>query len=271
MTEIGSDAPPEGNDRRLGDEWLDWNGSSDPKESEVDEKPRTFLILAGIAILIMLAALRLGWYLAKPRFEQISVPLSHVVEWSALSFVILLVLLIGLETVLFLKFRRSLIPYIWAEKIILSLLSKAVWLGAKFGISRDRVGNSFIKAHNLMLKSHAAEVRADTFLILLPRCLEKNARRQVVERANGRAVQIVTATGGEEARKAIKQYRPSLILAIACERDLISGIRDVAEKVPVLAVPNKRPEGPCKNTRVYLEDLDEALKFIEKTTDGKAE
>jgi uncharacterized protein len=270
MTETQSDSPEKAKDRRLGDEWLDWRGSGDPKDADVDEKLRTFLILAGCAILIMLAALELGWYLAKPRIEQFSVPFSRLVEWSALSLIVLFVLLAAMETILLLKFRRSLMPYIWAEKVLLSLLSKAVWLGTKFGISRDRVGNSFIKAHNLMLKSHAGELRTDAFLILLPRCLEKDARRQIVERANGRAVQIVTAAGGEEARKAIEQYKPSLILAIACERDLISGIKDVAEKIPVLAVPNKRPEGPCKNTQVYLEDLDEALRFIEQTSASKA-
>jgi hypothetical protein len=263
MAETRSNLPLTANDRRLGDEWLGWNGSSDRQESDADEKLRTFLTLAALAVLIMFAAFELAWYLAKPRFEQISLPLSRLLEWSALIVILLLVLLAGLETILLLKFRRSLLPYVWGEKLLLSFLSKAVWLGAKFGISRDRVGNSFIKAHNIMLKSHAAKLRADTFLILLPRCLEKNTRRQVVERANGKAAQVVTAAGGEEARKAIRQYRPSLILAIACERDLISGIRDVARKIPVLAIPNKRPEGPCKNTQVFIEDLDDALKFIE--------
>jgi hypothetical protein len=51
-------------------------------------------------------------------------------------------------------------------------------------------------------------------------------------------------------------------LALACERDLMSGIKDIAEKIPVLAIPNKRPEGPCKNTHVSLRELEEALKFI---------
>jgi hypothetical protein len=36
----------------------------------------------------------------------------------------------------------------------------------------------------------------------------------------------------------------------------------VAEKVPVLAIPNKRPEGPCKNTNLQLDALDEALSFL---------
>jgi hypothetical protein len=42
----------------------------------------------------------------------------------------------------------------------------------------------------------------------------------------------------------------------------MSGIKDVAEKVPVLAVTNRRPEGPCKNTDIRMADLEEALAFI---------
>jgi hypothetical protein len=269
MTENDLDKRKDPADRRLGDEWLDWNGSTDPNDSEIDEKLTTFLTLAAGAVLIFLACLQLGWYLAKPRFEQLSPLLSSLIEWSALALAAMVFILAVLETILLFKFRKSLFPYIWGAKFLLSLLSKSLWLGEKLGINRDRVSNSFIKVHNLMVKSHARELNADTLLILLPRCLEKDARRQVVERANGRAVQVVTAAGGEEARKAIRQYRPSLILAIACERDLISGIRDVAEKIPVLAIPNKRPEGPCKNTHLQLDALDDALSFITART-GKA-
>jgi uncharacterized protein len=266
MTETEPDSKPKEHDRRLGDEWLDWNGSSDPAELEIDERLRTFLILAAGAVLLIIVAAQLAWYLAKPRIEQFSLPLSHIIDWSAFILVTVVIFLVGLETMLLLRFRKSLMPYLWAEKLLLWLLSKTMWLGGRFGISRDRVSNSFIKVHNLMLKSHAAELKADTLLILLPRCLEKEARRQVIERANGKAVQVVTAAGGEEARKAIRQYRPSLIVAVACERDLISGIKDVAERIPVFAIPNKRPEGPCKNTQVYLKDLDEALSFIKDET-----
>jgi len=262
MTEKEPDSKDQPRDRRLGDEWLGWNGATDPKEVEIDEKLSTFLMLAAGAVLIFIACLQLAWYLTKPRIEQLSPLLSSLIEWSALGLAVVLLILVALETMLLLKFRKSLFPYTWAEKFLLSLLSKSMWLGEKVGISKDRVGNSFIKAHNLMVKSHAKELKADVLLILLPRCLEKETKREVVERANGRAVHVVTAAGGEEARKAIRQYRPSLILAIACERDLISGIRDVAEKIPVLAIPNKRPEGPCKNTHLHLADLDDALRFI---------
>lgn len=249
-------------DRKLGDEWLDWNGTADPRDFEVDEKLSTFLKLAGGAVLILIACVQLGWYLTKPRIEQLSPVLSNMVEWGVILLAFIFLVVIALETTLLLKFSRSLLPYIWAEKFLLSLLSKTMWIGQKLGISKDRIGNSFIKAHNLMLKSHVRELRSDTLLILLPRCLGKETKRQVVDRTNGSAVQIVTAGGGEEARRAIRQYRPSLILAIACERDLISGIRDVADKIPVFAIPNKRPEGPCKNTYFHLGELEEALRFL---------
>ena len=94
-----------------------------------------------------------------------------------------------------------------------------------------------------------------------------------MRKTNEYEMSIVTAGGGEEARKAIGQYRPTLILAVACERDLLSGIRDVAERVPVLAIPNKRPEGPCKNTCLQIERLEEILKSVRarKKVNGAAE
>ena len=270
MTEKEPDSKAFAKDRRLGDEWLGWKGSASPAEGEIDEKLSTFLALAAGAVLIFIACLEFGWYLAKPRIDQLSPFLSSLIEWSACVLAVVALVLAGLETTLLLKFRKSVFPYVWTEKLLLSLLAKSVWLGGKFGISKDRVSNSFIKAHNLIVKSHARKLSVGTLLILLPRCLEKEAKRQVIERANGRAVQIVTAAGGEEARKAIGQYKPSLILAVACERDLISGIRDVAEKIPILAVPNKRPEGPCKNTRVQLDAFDDALTFIAGRAEGAA-
>ena len=80
-----------------------------------------------------------------------------------------------------------------------------------------------------------------------------------MNRLHGSDYKVLTAAGGEEARQAIRQYRPTTILAIACERDLMGGVKDVADKIPVIAIPNRRPEGPCKNTDFALSDLDEAL------------
>ena len=39
------------------------------------------------------------------------------------------------------------------------------------------------------------------------------------------------------------------VVAVACEKALADGIRAVIPK-RVIAIPNERPNGPCKNTRV---------------------
>jgi uncharacterized protein len=249
-------------DRKLGDEWLGWEGSNDPDEREIDEKVSTFSILAGCALLMLVALFQLGWYLTKPRFEQISPLLSAIIEWVALVCSAIFILLCIVESISLLKFKKSLFPYTFVERLLLSLLPRTIWLGTKFGISRDRVANSFIKIHNLLVKSQAGRLNHNMLLILLPRCLRKEARSEILNRINSDAAKVYTAAGGEEARKAILQYRPSMILAVACERDLISGIKDVAARIPVFALPNKRPEGPCKNTQLALGDLEDVLRFL---------
>jgi len=116
--------------------------------------------------------------------------------------------------------------------------------------------------HNTVLKASPNSLSAERLLVLLPRCLERATRSQVLDRIDTFGAKTVTASGGEEARKAIQEHRPSAILAIACERDLISGLKDVADRIPVLAIANKRPQGPCKNTQLPIEELDAALRFL---------
>lgn len=62
-------------------------------------------------------------------------------------------------------------------------------------------------------------------------------------------MRISIATGGSAARKAVEEIRPDLVIAVACPRDLCSGILDSAE-VPVYGVLNSRPNGDCFDTRV---------------------
>jgi len=249
-------------DRKLGDEWTDWDGNIDPSELEIDEGLGVFFTLAASIVLIFIALPSLGWYLIKPRIELLSPLVSNLIEWAVMLLTVILIGLLLVQSISLMKRRRSLIPYRWMVKLILSLLPKTVWLGGRFGISKDRVGNSFIKVHNFMTKIYTSKLNSERLLILLPRCLKRDSRTQIESRINEKDFKIVTATGGEEARKAIRLYQPSFILAIACERDLISGIKDIAEKIPVLALPNRRPEGPCKNTHAQIGDVEEALRFI---------
>jgi hypothetical protein len=57
--------------------------------------------------------------------------------------------------------------------------------------------------------------------------------------------------------------RPKAIIAIACERDLLSGFVEVNPRIRVVGVPNERPEGPCKNTVIDKSELERLVrKFI---------
>jgi Uncharacterized conserved protein len=74
-------------------------------------------------------------------------------------------------------------------------------------------------------------------------------------------VEITIVPGGTVARQIIKQKRPKCVIAVACHRDLTSGVRDVAA-LPVYGVVNERPFGPCINTSVDADKVEEALKNV---------
>ena len=249
-------------DRKLGDEWADWDGHSKPHEQESDERSATFLVLAAVAVAVFICLSFAAWYMMRPRVEQFNALLPPVIEWSVGVFGLGLLIVATVEVFVYRRAGKSLFPYRVVEKLFLLVLPKALWLGQRLGISRDRVGNSFIKVHNYIMTTDVHRLNTDRLLMLLPRCLGKEARAEIMTRAEHYEMHVVTAGGGEEARKAIAKYRPTLILAVACERDLLSGIKDVSDKVPVLAIPNRRPEGPCKNTCLQIEKFDDILKFI---------
>lgn len=53
--------------------------------------------------------------------------------------------------------------------------------------------------------------------------------------------------GGREALIQVRNPAIKAVVAVACDKELVQGIRAAFPK-PVLAVPNQTPEGPCKNT-----------------------
>jgi len=78
------------------------------------------------------------------------------------------------------------------------------------------------------------------------------------------------ATGGTLARDFVKHYKPEAIIAIACERDLTSGIQDVTP-LPVIGILNIRPNGPCNNTEVDFAEVELALEYLCKNRENISE
>jgi uncharacterized protein len=46
------------------------------------------------------------------------------------------------------------------------------------------------------------------------------------------------------------------VVAVACERDMVSGLHDVAGKIPVLGLTMTLPAGPCKDASLDLGQLE---------------
>ena len=57
------------------------------------------------------------------------------------------------------------------------------------------------------------------------------------------------------------QTKPRCIIAVAGERDLTSGIQD-SYPLPVFGILNQRPHGPCVDTLVPMNALEDAVRIF---------
>lgn len=247
-------------DRLLGDEWSDWQPGS-RYEGAIEAPKALFLFFSFLVLIFALLGILLFWYLALPRFEGFGPSAVRIAEFTLFFFAAVLITWYLLQTLSSL-FSIRLVPAFIAKRFSLRLfLSGAVKLAGIFGISRDKVGNSFVKFHNDLMYATRAGRGAKRFLILLPRCLSAETRKSINELGQKYQFKAFTAFGGDEARKIIREERPDAVIGVACERDLVSGIQDTAPKIPVFGLPNKRPEGPCKNTSVDLKELEKIISY----------
>ncbi len=73
-------------------------------------------------------------------------------------------------------------------------------------------------------------------------------------------VPVFVATRGQLARRVIRERRPRAVVAVACERDMVSGLHDVAGRLPVLGLTMQLPNGPCKDASLDLGKMEEFVK-----------
>ena len=164
--------------------------------------------------------------------------------------------------------------------LIRILFPVAVRLGKIVGIKRRQIEGSFVAVSNLIFLKSRIKVPAKKLLVLSPHCLQlsscphkitrdpNNCKRcggcnvgDLMKLADEMGFTFFVATGGTLARQVVMKQRPQAVLAIACERDLMSGIQDVYP-LPAVGVLNIRPNGPCYNTRVDMEEVKRVLAQI---------
>ncbi len=171
-------------------------------------------------------------------------------------------------------------------KLFLPLM---VLLGKTLGIRKESIMLSFVSVNNELVRAEAGRYKPEEILLLMPHCLQNSKcdRRLTYDINNCKrcgkcpiaglldlhdkyGVNLAVATGGTVARRIVVQLRPKMIIAVACYRDLSSGIQDTYP-LPVFGVLNERPHGPCLDTLVDPSLLEEALhRFLEpQYLDGK--
>jgi hypothetical protein len=249
------------NDRKLGDEWIGWDGDLAATKLTVETGKRLFLGLSILSIILLALGLLFAWYLIEPRLSQLNPRLAHGFRIIIFGLIFIL-LFVFLQTILSIIFHRNLLIRIKKKDFSITFMTPFILaLGKKIGISYDRIGNSFIKVSNSLIMTTRWKISQSKIIILLPRCLRRPIQQQIISIANKYECLIFTVPGGELARKIIAEQKPLAVIGIACERDLLSGIRDV-HHIPVIGIPNQRPEGPCKNTTVDYKKIEDAVKFF---------
>jgi hypothetical protein len=166
--------------------------------------------------------------------------------------------------------------------VIRELFPLLVGVGRCFGIGKQDIRRSFVAINNRLVLAEAKKVKPHQLLILLPHCLQnheckvritgkvENCKKcgkckikDLVTLSEAYYVPIAVATGGTLARRIVVEKKPKVIIAVACERDLSSGIQD-SYPIPVFGIFNRRPFGPCFDTDVDLELVEKGIRtFLE--------
>ncbi len=241
-------------------------------------RKRLFIgVLCGACAVVLVMAFLLWWV---PTVGLVNIhPVLPVVFGTLLALAaLLLVSGLGLLILTLLTGRDLFFSDRLRGVVIKYLFPGIIAMGRRCGLDRDTLQQSFIALNNQLVRARHLRVTADKTLILLPHCIQlydceikitgdvnKCARcgqcgiSGLAELAERYGIPMAVATGGTLARKLIVERRPRFILAVACERDLTTGIRD-AYPLPVIGLLNRRPHGPCFNTEIILDEVEAALR-----------
>jgi hypothetical protein len=238
-------------DRRLGHEWDEWDGRPLPNGGDFRAPARRFFGWAALTIAVVCAAAFLVVFLLAPRLTGLWAPLRPaafiaVGVAAGLSWVWFGLLLASYYG------PRLLLPEGLAERgPLLMLMQGTSRVARRFG-ARDWVEHAAVEVYDGLALRRGWKVGSGELLALIPRCLSKGALSGVLDVAGRYGVPVFVATRGQLARRVIRERRPRAVVAVACERDMLSGLHDVAGKVPVLGLTMRLPAGPCKDATIDL-------------------
>lgn len=170
-----------------------------------------------------------------------------------------------------------------SQKIIYNFFYLAYILNEKFlndQKKRNCMADKFLEYNNKRVMKNFRKSVPKNIALLLPHCIQnydcpfritsdiENCRKcgkckiqKIIELKEKYKLEVKVATGGTLARLFIKEKRPDLIIAVACKRDLISGIFDTFP-MNVYGVYNKIINSPCINTDLSIDEIENVLKVF---------
>jgi hypothetical protein len=244
-------------------------------------RKRLFVGLLGVSVLGAVALLAGIWFLAvNPSRTFFDQALLLALAGLLIGGVAIAAFGIG-GIVLTILYSKDITAFHGPMRVAVNLFFPLVLvIGKIFHIDSDKIKSSFVEVNNDLVRSRALKLKPAQILLLVPHCLQNtdcphkitikidNCRRcgdcpvkELLALKDFYGINIGMAAGGTLARKYVQEYRPRAIVAIACERDLTSGILDT-NPIPVLGVTNERPCGPCFNTLVKIQEVEEAIRFF---------
>lgn len=145
------------------------------------------------------------------------------------------------------------------------------------------IDKQVVSLNNLIVKLKKKKCPPEGLLILFPHCLQNTKCKQnikndlseckrcgkckvknLMELSEKYGVSIAVASGGRLALERVKAKEVQGVVAVACEKELRIGIMASIPKA-VIGIPNVRPNGYCKDTDVYIEEVEKAVeKFVGK-------
>jgi hypothetical protein len=246
-------------------------------KNATEPKKRAFIFLLLVSCVVLVGLAFLLWWVPY-------VGLGHIHPRLPLILAILLggAVLFGLGGALTLVFTIIRGKNLFFNRrirgvVIRVLFPLLVLLGKCLRIGKEEIQRSFIAINNQLVLAEAKKVNPDRLLLLLPHCLQnhectvriigdvehckscgKCKIKDLVALSQKYHVPVAVATGGTLARKIVVEKRPEVIIGVACERDLTSGIQDTYP-IPVYGIFNKRPFGPCYDTDVDLDLVEQGI------------
>jgi hypothetical protein len=246
-----------------------------------------FLLLSSLSILLLLILLWLVFFLLEPRLSSLG---ERATAGVGLAFVfagVAAVVLAGSEFISLSSGVRLFPRFLNQLCAVYFLLPVSEGVGRVLGFPADSVRGAFLEFNNAIVAARVRHVAPERVLVLLPHCLQKStcpekldgdirncaecgdcnisALKRLILR---HSVESRIVGGGALALQVVRAFEPDAIVGVACERELVAAIKEM-RRTPVMAVSNWRPEGPCKNTRVVVEKVEDALWILLKPRNSR--